>query len=134
MEDHTFVQFVRVTEHKSVTNLFMISNADDKVVIIAPLTRAQALGLTRALRRVSLMAQGRAVADAPIERQTAQSSSSPTRQGSVLARCLAAAHLQTEASDERTGKPSRLQYDAREANLRSICTVMPETYLPELRK
>jgi hypothetical protein len=134
MEDHTFVQFVRVTEPKTVTNLFVISNADDRVVIIAPLTRSQGLGLVRALRRGSLLAQGRAVADAPIERQSATRSSSPNLQGSVLARCLAAAHLQTEASDERTGRPSRLQYDAREANLRSICTTMPETYLPELRK
>jgi hypothetical protein len=133
MEDHTFVQFVRVTEFKSVTNLFMISNADDRVVIIAPLTRPQALGLMRALRRGSLLAQGRTVADAPIERQTAPRSSSPNAQSSVLARCLAAAHLQTEASDETTGRPSRLQYDAREANIRSICATMPAIYLPELR-
>lgn len=133
MEGHTTIQFARVTDSKTVTNLFMISDADNKIVLVAGLTSAQARALIRALRRASLLAQGRPIEAAPVERASSSPPSSAGAQSSVMERCLAAAHLQTEASDERTGRPSQLQYDAREANVRSICKTMPGVYLPELR-
>jgi hypothetical protein len=134
MEGHTTIQFSRVTRAKADTRLFMISDRDNSIVLVAGLTGAQARGLIRALRRASLLAQRRPVEDAPIERASSVPASPSTgAESTVMERCLAAAHLQTEASDERTGRPSQLQFDAREANVRSICKTMPGVYLPELR-
>jgi hypothetical protein len=133
MEGHTTIQFARETDSKTVTNLFMISDADNKIVLVAGLTSAQARALIRALRRASLLAQGRPVEDSPIERASSLPAPSARGESTVMGRCLLAARLQIEASDERTGRPSQLQYDAREANVRSICKTMPAAYLPELR-
>lgn len=133
MEGHTVIQLARVADSKTVTTLFMISDADEKIVLITALTGAQTRGLIRALRRASLLAQGRPIGDVPVERISASRASSASAPRSVMARCLAAAHLQADASDERTGRPSQLQYDAREANNVSICKTMPGVYLPELR-
>lgn len=133
MEDHTFIQTTRLTERGSVTNFFTISDTDNRLALVAALTNAQALGLIRALRRAALLAQGRAVADAPVERERAARRSSTKPEGSVFTRCLAAARLQGRASDEIRGTPSQLQANARDANFQSICKSMPGIYLPELR-
>jgi hypothetical protein len=73
--------------------------------------------------------QGQSSKTLPI-RQPGQTAAS---ESSVFTRCLAAARLQGRASDERTGAPSELQIEARDANFQSLCKSMPGIYLPELR-
>lgn len=101
------------------------------------LSRAQALALAMSLKQAGIEASSFTEANSttdtlpsspPTQRQPARSS--PT----IFTRCMAAAHVQTRAADEMNGPPSQVQAEAREANLVSICTSMPDLFLPELRK